>query len=139
MAKTKTYRSKVDLWLLGVLIAGMAVAGLGAVQPIVAGTPGGWWIAIGIALIGIGLPLWILLGTYYRFEADELIVRCGPFRWRIALSEITEVLPTSNPVSSPALSLDHLKIVFGRGRTLLVSPRYKEEFRDEIERRRIVL
>jgi TM2 domain-containing membrane protein YozV len=139
MAVAKVYRSKIDAWLLVVLIAAMAVSGFGALQSISAGTTGGWLTGIAIALIGIGLPLWLLLATYYRFETGELIVRCGPFRWRIPISEIVEVVPTSNPISSPALSLDRLKIVFGAGRTLLVSPREKEEFRGEIESRRLAL
>jgi hypothetical protein len=139
MAAAKVYRSKIDAWLLVVLIAGMAVSGFGALQVIAAGTAGGWWTGIAIALVGIGLPLWLLVATYYRFEGDELTVRCGPFRWRIPISEIAEVAPTSNPISSPALSLDRLKIVFGKGRTLLVSPREKEGFRSEIESRRLAL
>lgn len=58
----------------------MAVSGFGALQLMAAGTSGGWWTGTAIALIGIGLPLWLLVGTYYRLDDDALIVRCGPFR-----------------------------------------------------------
>jgi uncharacterized membrane protein YdbT with pleckstrin-like domain len=80
MAAAKVYRSKIDAWLLVVLIGGMVVSGFGALQVIAAGTAGGWWTGVAIVLIGIGLPLWLLVATYYRFEGDELIVRCSPFR-----------------------------------------------------------
>lgn len=139
IAEAKVYRSRIDAWLLVVLIAAMAVSGFGALKSISAGTSEGWWTGIAIALIGIGLPLWLLMATYYRFDDGALIVRCGPFRWRIPISQIGEVMPTSNPISSPALSLDRLKIVYGEGRALLVSPREKEAFRSEIENRRLGL
>lgn len=137
MDAPKLYRSKIDGWLLIVLVTAMAASGFGALQAISVGAPAGVWMAAAIAVIGVGLPLWILVATHYRFEARDLIVRSGPFRWRIRISEIAEVVPTSNPISSPALSLDRLKITFGAGRTLLVSPCDKEVFRREIERRRL--
>lgn len=131
------YRSKIDPWFLVVLIIAMAVSGYGAVQSISAGTSNGFSMGIFIALVGVGLPLWVLVGTYYRFEGVELVVRCGPFRWRLPISEIVEVVPTSNPVSSPALSLHRLKLVLRTGRTLLISPREQEKFLSEIESRRV--
>lgn len=139
MVEDRTYRSRIDAWLLIVLIVAMAVAGFAALQSASEGPAAGWWTGLVIVLVGVGLPVWLIAATYYRFEARQLIVRSGPFRWRIPIAEITEVVPTSNPISSPALSLDRLRIVYGEGRTLLVSPRDQDGFRREIEVRRLVL
>lgn len=139
MVEDRTYRSKIDAWLLIVLIAAMAISGFAALKSVSEGPDAGWWTGFVIVLVGIVLPAWLIAATYYRFEARQLIVRSGPFRWRIPIAEITQVVPTSNPISSPALSLDRLKIVYGAGRTLLVSPRDQDDFRREIETRRLAL
>jgi hypothetical protein len=57
-----------------------------------------------------------------------LVVRSGPFKWCIPIADITSITPTSNPLSSPALSLDRLRIEYGRGHLLMISPRDKEQF-----------
>jgi hypothetical protein len=65
-------------------------------------------------------------------------VRGGPFRWRIPLAAIVSVTPTRNPLSSPACSLDRLRITHRgpRGeRGLLVSPASKTGFLDALARR----
>ena len=51
-----------------------------------------------------------------------LRIVAGPFRWKILLDEITSVEETRNPLSSPALSLDRLKICYGNGRHIMISP-----------------
>lgn len=81
------------------------------------------------------LPLWLLLDTNYALTADELLVRSGPLRWRIALGEVHEVSPSGSWASSPALSLDRLRIRYGNGRSILVSPREKQRFVDALRER----
>ncbi|RXQ99680.1 PH domain-containing protein [Pseudoxanthomonas composti] len=78
------------------------------------------------------LPLWLLLDTRYQLTAERLLVRCGPFRWRIALSEIRAVTPTRSLMSGPALSLDRLRVDYGRWRSVLISPRERQAFLDEL-------
>ena len=51
----------------------------------------------------------------------------GPFRWRVPIDAITAITPTRSALSSPALSLDRLRIEYGE-RAILVSPIYKEGF-----------
>ena len=61
-----------------------------------------------------------------------MIIRSAGFRWRVPLDSIVEVLPTHNPLSSPACSLDRLRVNYrnrkGRIRFVLISPREKDEF-----------
>ncbi|KQO25636.1 hypothetical protein ASF11_18960 [Acidovorax sp. Leaf76] len=91
-------------------------------------------IAVVFALTLV-LPLWLLLDTSYTLTAEELLVRSGPLRWRIALGDVREVLPSRSWASSPALSLDRLRIRYGQGRSILISPREKQRFIDGLRER----
>jgi hypothetical protein len=51
------------------------------------------------------------------------------------MRDIRTVTPTRNPLSSPALSLDRLRIDYGRGRRIMVSPRDPGAFLRELRRR----
>jgi len=80
------------------------------------------------------LVLWVLYGTHYILGAELLLIRSGPMRYRVPLAEVTSVRPTRNPLSSPALSLDRLEIVYGR-RRILISPEEKQRFLAELHAR----
>lgn len=129
-----TYRSKVDGWLAAVLVTAAAasvviVAVAGAFEsPLFA------LLVSPILLLSVGLPVWTLLATRYTFTAEDLDVRCGPFSWRVPLREIRAVSATRNPLSSPALSLDRLRIDYGH-RSIMVSPQDKEAFLKELRMR----
>jgi hypothetical protein len=126
------FPSKIDWWL-GALLGGSAVpVGVAAFRAFLAPAEGGPIVALVLLLIGCGLPLWVLSSTKYTIAAPLLLVRSGPFRWKIPLAEITKVTPTRNPLSSPALSLDRLRIEYGRGRVCMISPREKDAFLREL-------
>jgi hypothetical protein len=90
------------------------------------------------ALAGLG----VLFATYmgllfpmtYGVTDTHLIIRHGLVRQRIELAKITSVEPTRNPLSSPALSLDRLRITFGTGffKKVMISPAAKKEFLVEL-------
>lgn len=127
------YRSKIDSWLLVVLVMAMIVSLFAAATVLAVASPMARTGAAFVAGIGAGLPLWLLLSTRYILGHGRLVVRSGPFRWHIPLTDITSITPTSNPLSSPALSLDRLRIDYGRGRSLMISPRSKAEFIRDVE------
>lgn len=127
------FHSKIDAWLAltvagSVLAVLVAAAALGA-RAGVAGLP----VVLALLALGAGLPLWLLCATHYRVQGGTLRVRSGPFRWNIPLSAITRVTPTRSVLSSPALSLDRLRIEYGPGRAVLVSPRDREGFLRALE------
>ncbi len=69
-----------------------------------------------------------------------MLVRCGRrLRYRIPLADIREVRPSAELGSSPASwSYDRLKVVYRSGsihRSLPISPRDRDGFRDELARR----
>lgn len=130
-----TFRSKVDAWLGAVMIGSAVLSSAVALVLLVQGVPGGVLLAVAIAVTGAILPLCILVDTQYVLDDRILLIRSGPFRWRIPLNEIKSIKPTRNPLSSPALSLDRLRIVYGKNRSCMVSPSDREGFIREIERR----
>ncbi len=123
-----TFRSKIDAWLAITLIvsAGIALAAAYAMAMRVSGF--GLLGACALAAIGAGLPLWLLCSTKYSIQGQILLVRSGPFRWRIPLAHITRMVPTKSALSSPALSLDRLRIEYGPGKLILLSPLDQERF-----------
>lgn len=127
------YKSKIDGWLAAILVASMAVALVASVSVVLAAGSRAWWVVLLTGGLGVGLPIWLLLGTDYVLEPAQLLVRSGPFRWRVPVAEITAITPTSNPLSSPALSLNRLRIEYGRGSAIMISPRDKERFLRDLE------
>src|SRR5262245_10086983 len=130
-----SFPSKVDRWLGIVLVistvvsvAGVFVVGM-EVSPVVA------VFLSPLMLLGVALPLWLVSSTRYTIDSSDLHVRCGPFAWRVPLSEIRSITPTRNALSSPALSLDRLRIDFGRDGSIMVSPRNRERFLEELRQR----
>jgi carbon starvation protein CstA len=133
------FGSKIDLWLLIAALTAVAVCGAALAHnwnSLLAQDV--WFTALVVILLGIGIviPLWILLSLRYFLSATRLRVRCGPFSWRIAIGEITGVVPTRSALSSPAGSLDRVRIEYGNGQALMISPEPRAEFLRQLEHRR---
>lgn len=139
MTETKTVRfeSRKDAWIAVVLWIAVLAQAFAGVVVLVAGGP--LWIRLvggGFCLLMAGFAVWILRSTEYAVGSEELRIRSGPFRWRVPLREIQEVRPTRNPISSPALSLDRLRIRYEGSRFgILLSPVDRERFLAELEAR----
>ena len=89
--------------------------------------------AIGVvAVLTLGIPLWLLFTTYYLVKDGTLKIRSGPVNILILLSDIKSVKPSRSWLSSPALSLKRLEIVYGRSKKVLVSPKDLEGFKRAI-------
>ena len=125
----KRFVSKVDAWLPGVFVVVVLVQ---VVTLAVASGQAEDTISIlsgaGVLLATSALFIWLLRSTYYEVSDDTLRIVCGPFRQRILISDITAIEPTRSMLSSPALSLDRLRIRHGKNRRVLVSPADKRGF-----------
>ena len=128
-----TFPSKVDTWLALALLAGVGAAIVGVLA---AGSVLPWPVALVVLGLGCVLPVWLLVSTRYTLDDDKLVVRSGPFRWRVPIREIKSVTPTRCALSSPALSLDRLRIEYGDSRSIMVSPKNRGGFLLELEARR---
>ena len=134
------FTSRVDSWLIAIgplagLAAAAVVAGVAVPPALQSGRAVDLLVPALVVVIALVLPMWLVLDTNYTFTTEELLVRSGPFRWRITLSEVREVSPSRSWISSPALSLDRLRIGYGAGRGILVSPREKQRFIDCLRQR----
>ena len=133
------YKSKVDTWLMIVLIAAIAIAIFVTITVVLAGPRSTWWLLAITLGVGVALPAWVLWATDYTLTADQLLVRSGPFKWRIPVESISAVSPTLNALSSPALSLDRLRVEYGKGSYIMISPRDKDAFLRSLEAARATL
>ncbi len=130
------FTSKVDAWLIAIgPFGGIAAAAVALPLAFQSRATLDLTVLAAVVALTMILPAWLLLDTNYTLTVDELLIRSGPFRWRIALSEVREVFPTRSWLSSPALSLDRLHIGYGAGRSILVSPREKQRFIDSLRQR----
>jgi len=125
---TKVYRSKVDT-RIGIILVGIPIALVFIVWKLIhAPIPGRWLIAVPVLLLGVCLPISIFVSTTYRITDKSLRIRCGFFKWEIPLQDISKVESTNDPFSSPALSLDRIRIEYGQAKSVLISPVNKGEF-----------
>lgn len=129
----RVYRSKVDGWLQAILGGAVLLSVLAAFSAV---STGNVFIALVTLLLGAAVPIWLLTSTRYILEPTQLIVRSGPFTWHIELADISDIAPSRSALSSPALSLDRLRITHARGQTLLISPRNPVGFIAEVEANR---
>ncbi|MDC8831330.1 PH domain-containing protein [Alteromonas gilva] len=134
----QTFSSKRDTWLMVVIYMAVLFSAGCAVVTLVAGlTLANFMVAAVLLLVGAGLPLWVVGGTYYAIDTineDSLKVHCGPFKWQIKLADIESVSATNNPISSPALSLDRLAIYYKANKQLIISPQDKAAFVEALNR-----
>ena len=90
-------------------------------------------------MVGLGVALsgafgWVLLGTRYVVGQDVLVVRMGPYRKRIALSDVTRV-HRHRMQTGPMLGLgsDFIGIEYGENKTVNVSPRDADGFVEAVK------
>jgi membrane protein YdbS with pleckstrin-like domain len=132
--ETLQFRSKVDTWFMAALLATIAI-GVSTVA-IAAWRGGPVALLITLLVFPIGLPLWLLYSTRYSLSDSHLDIRSGPFAWRVPLGQVRSVSRTRNPLSSPALSLDRLRIEYGPSKWIMISPEDPERFIRELDARR---
>ncbi len=124
----REFKSKTDLWLGLTILMSALISLVVSFGMAVSMNALGVVFAVVVFVAGVVMPLWILFGTRYIVSADNLRVKSGPFTWDIAISSITAVKNSKNPLSSPALSLDRLHIQYQQGKSLMVSPKNRDEF-----------
>ncbi|WP_284090407.1 PH domain-containing protein [Acinetobacter pittii] len=125
------FRSKIDWWLLLIFVVITANIVMKIYEEnyhysLASNFP--HLVIYSLVILVIWLPIF---NTYYLVENNTLTIRSLVFRWKININDITRIEPTHNPLSSPALSLDRLKIYYmkdGRVATVMISPKDKEGF-----------
>lgn len=124
------YPSKIDTWILVLLLFVPAVQ----IVVIISSAISQAWPATAIGLIAFLFFVFVYAGCVWPMRygiGDEfLIVRFGLCRSRVRIADIREVYRTSNPLSSPALSLDRLWVQHGPRwyQAVMISPRDQDGF-----------
>jgi len=131
------YRSKIGWWFHLTILFIIAV---GCVMPVVLGVRYGEISSLVIGIIMSALTVIFIfpmyLNTYYTLEETTLYIRCGfIMNKRIPYDDIKGVYETKDPSASVGLSLDRISINYSGGE-ILISPRNKQEFLEELERHR---
>ncbi len=122
------YRSKIDTWV-AILLVGLPIVMVFVSWKLIHDSvPGRWFIVVPILLLGAALPISLIISTKYTITSDSLWIRSGIFKWQIPLHDINAVVATRNPLSSPALSLDRIRIDYCKGKSVMISPLSKDAF-----------
>jgi hypothetical protein len=125
------FESKRDPWLLWTIrmlpFAVLAIVGFADYQNH-ANLRGPMAGLVVIVVMELAVMEPIMRSTYYAIEGDTLLIRSGFIRWRVPIREIRSIEPTRSLLSSPALSLDRLRIAYGGWKAVMVSPEQKERF-----------
>ncbi|CAG9620388.1 PH domain-containing protein [Sutcliffiella rhizosphaerae] len=74
------------------------------------------------------LLMWLWFGTGYKVKDGQIKVYFGPYRTTVNINEITKIEKVNNPFTAPALSMSRLSIMYGKYKTIELSPKDKEEF-----------
>ncbi|MPW45661.1 PH domain-containing protein [Acinetobacter guerrae] len=127
----QTFRSKKDWWILGFIIAatGILLQMLWSMQ--LRGTLEEYPEHGIVYALVIVMMWWPVVNTRYVVTQDYLIIHSMFLKWKILRNQIQNITPSNNPLSSPALSLDRLKIDYqkdGKNKSVLISPKDKQKF-----------
>ena len=117
----KIYKSKIDWWLV-LLVVG--IFGYPIIDGIVTHD-----YFLSVLFSGVLLLFFLLSQTIqYKIEDKKLII----WNTKIEISTIRKIYRTNNPLSSPALSLDRIAIVYNKFDEILISPKERNEFIKEL-------
>ena len=135
------FRSKIDWWVLGFLIAmtGLLVQLLFTMYA--KGTMAEYPEHTSVYILTIAVIWWPALNTRYIIQEDTLTIHCLFLKWNIPLANIQKMTPSHDSIASPALSLDRLKIEYikeGEHKQILVSPRNRQAFIEAVQTKQLV-
>jgi len=86
-------------------------------------------------IILFGFVLHMFLNTTYKIEKGKLYIKCGFFNYNpVNIGEMKKISKSSNIISSPAASFDRIEITYGKFDELIISPKYKTKFVEDLQK-----
>ena len=86
-------------------------------------------------IILFGLILHMFFNTTYKIQNEKLYIKCGVIKYRpVNIREMKKVSKSSNIISSPAASLDRIEIRYGKFNELIISPKHKTKFVEDLQK-----
>lgn len=91
------------------------------------------WLGIGMnVLVGVFI-VYTFTNTVYSISGRILHIKCGfLYNKKIDISTIKRIEESGSPLSSPAASMDRLEIIYNKFDSILISPKEKKEFIEEM-------
>lgn len=131
MNKVRKYPSKVSY---GLLIFIFLIFYGSLIPTLINGELNGKVIgSIGILSLIFVFILHLFFGTNYTIDNNKLKIKCGLFSYKpIEIDEIKEVSKTNNIIASPAPSFDRIEIKYGIFNEIIISPKDKENFVNDL-------
>lgn len=117
----KIYKSKVDWWLIAVILIAFG-------YPIVDGILSEEYVLSAVFIVLLVLFYFLAKSIQYKIDGENLVI----WRTKIPIQSIHKVYRTRMPLSSPALSLDRIAIVYNKYDEIFISPKEREEFIKEL-------
>jgi hypothetical protein len=117
----KVYRSKIDWWLIIIIFIVFC-------YPMIEGILTKDYIMFSISFGVLSLVFLMFKSIKYKIDGEQLQI------WwtKIDINSIKKIYSTHNPLSSPALSLDRIAVVYNKYDEVLISPKEREDFIREV-------
>ena len=101
----KTYKSKIDIWLVVLFYVMMLLPTLVALIDMFS------WIMVALDVLLLGFVSITLFNTKYIIDGELLYIKCGFLpKEKCFISQIVKIKNTHNIISAPAISLDRIEI-----------------------------
>jgi len=128
MSTPHTYPSKIGLGLSLFI----AIALIGASIPMLLEQPV-FWMGIAINATVALFITYTFTNLRYSIEQETLLIRCGfLYKKSIPIHAIKRIEESRSPLSSPAASMDRLEIIYNKFDSILISPKEKQAFIEEL-------
>ena len=82
-----------------------------------------------------GFILHMFFNTTYKIKNEKLYIKCGFFNYNpVNIGEMKKISKSSNIISSPAASFDRIEITYGKFEELIISPKHKTKFVEDLQK-----
>jgi uncharacterized membrane protein SirB2 len=136
--EAKVYRTAIDWWLGLLLVACEVLFLYLVIEPIIRRGTVEWLMVL--LTVGMSILILPLFGIKYVLYSEHMLISMSLYgKARVRYADIVEVKKTNNPMSSAAMSLRRIQIDYVEDdvhRMVLISPKSRNNFIDEIRRRR---
>ncbi|WP_299391568.1 PH domain-containing protein [uncultured Gelidibacter sp.] len=88
---------------------------------------------IGFLSVVFGFIVHLFFNTHYTIDHRKLKIKSGAFSYQpIIIDDIKEISKTNSVLSSPAASFDRIKINYGTTNSVILSPKDKYQFAEDL-------
>jgi len=92
-------------------------------------------LAFSAMVVLYGFILHMFFNTTYKIEKRKLYIKCGFFNYNpVNIGEMKKISKSSNIISSPAASFDRIEITYGKFEELIISPKHKTKFVEDLQK-----